>query len=288
MGSRNSRPVQSNDGRRIYVFTTIALATFVLGIVVVGYAGHGFVTPPVEIVAEAEPPQPAADEAPVQKAAAELETATAELKAAQHAAEQEYLAARQASAEALTEYEDAQRKFLDFVGSHFGELTADIPAANKYMSALEEHAAKEHELAEQAAAKERERAEKAAAAAAAPVVAPKPPVQKLVANPQWTQLRDQLEQLQQQRKKLLDTLTPSHPAVLSVDFSINDAEQKLQAVPAQIAQNVEPSEEQASVADKTIVAEAPYGGRRAPAGVTTCDRAAARAGFSCWGSTLGN
>jgi len=38
------RSRQSNDGRRIYVFTTVALAVFVLSIAAVGFTCHGFAT----------------------------------------------------------------------------------------------------------------------------------------------------------------------------------------------------------------------------------------------------
>lgn len=271
---------QTNDGRRIYVFFAVALAAFVLGIVAVGFKYHGFMPSSAAIAAEAAEKAAAAEAARQQAAAeaeakaaaeaatreaaerrlGEAEAAKAELETAERKSQQAYAAAREASAAALAEFETSQSKFLDFLGTHFGELTADIPTAHKYMSAVEEHAAKVRELTEQAAkerelaeqaAKERELAAKAAAERAAQRAAEQKQLAKaMAANPQWTELREKLEHLQQQRKKLLDTLTASHPAVVAVDLDITEVEQQLQSVPAQIATEV-PQPEQIAAAVET-------------------------------------
>ncbi len=281
----SSRPV--SDGRRIYVFFTVALAVFVLGIVAVGLACHGFLPSAKraaadlvehDAAAEAARQQAAADaEARAAAAAAaleaakqrysEAEAAKAELESTERTDQQEYVAVREASAAALAEFEAAQSKFLDFLGAHFGELTADIPAAHKYMSAVEEHAAKMRELEEQAAknrelaeqaAKQREMAAKAEAQRAAEVAAEqKRKMQAMVSNPQWKELREKLEKLQQQRKKLLETLTASHPSVIAVDLDITEVEQQLQTIPAQIGGEGQQQEQIATPAATTVATETP-------------------------------
>ncbi len=281
----SSRP--ASDGRRIYVFFTVALAVFVLGIVAAGFAYHGFLPSAERATAELAK-QEAAAEATRQQAAAEAEAQAAAVAAALEAAkqrfaeaesvkaeldstertnQQEYVAVREASSAALAEFETAQSKFLDFLGAHFGELTADIPTAHQYMSEVEEHAAKMRELEEQAAkdrelaeqaAKERELAAKAEAQRAAERAAEqKRKAQAMVSNPQWTELREKLEKLQQQRKKLLETLTASHPSVITVDMDISEVEQQLQTIPAQIAGEGQQQEQIATPAATTAATEMP-------------------------------
>ncbi len=135
------------------------------------------------------------------------------------------------------------------------------------MSAVEEHAAKMRELEEQAAkdrelaeqaAKERELAAKAEAQRAAERAAEqKRKAQAMVSNPQWTELREKLEKLQQQRKKLLETLTASHPSVIAVDMDITEVEQQLQTIPAQIAGEGQQQEQIATPAATTAATEMP-------------------------------
>ncbi len=83
----SSRP--ASDGRRIYVFFTVALAVFVLGIVAVGFAYHGFL-PSAERAAAELAEQEAAAEAARQQAAAEAEAQAAAVAAALEAAKQRF------------------------------------------------------------------------------------------------------------------------------------------------------------------------------------------------------
>ncbi len=77
-------------------------------------------------------------------------------------------------------------------------------------------------------------------------------------NPQWKELREKLEKLQQQRKKLLETLTASHPSVVAVDMDITDVEQQLQSVPAQIlADGQQPEQVATPAVEKAAVASTP-------------------------------
>lgn len=53
-------------------------------------------------------------------------------------------------------------------------------------------------------------------------------------NPQWISVKSQLEHLEQQRVKLLENMTPAHPSVLALDGEIQKAHDQLAAIPADL------------------------------------------------------
>ncbi len=179
-----------NAKRRVYAFLAVALAVFLLGITIVGMVCKGYAMQLGGVKASPAAPLRMTPE----EAATTLAAANDECNAANHDA-----------ANAIKAYEAANAELAVFIKTHFAELNgADI-------------------LNESASAGP-------AIESAPPSVMPAPAAPRTIVNPQWTDIRNQLDKLQRRRSELLATMLPSHPTVQAIDSSIAEVESQLKAI----------------------------------------------------------